>query len=39
MGVVVKIEGRYRLYMKGASEILTNLCTRRRVPDRNRRDR
>ena len=38
MGVVVKIEGGYRLYVKGASEILTNLCTRRRVPDRNHRD-
>ena len=29
MGVVVRLEeGGYRLYVKGASEILTNLCTR-----------
>jgi Ca2+-transporting ATPase len=29
MGVVVKLEnGSYRLYLKGASEILTKLCTR-----------
>jgi len=36
MGVVVKIEGGYRLYVKGASEILTNLCTRHIVVSRNR---
>ncbi|KAF9223507.1 Ca-transporting ATPase [Gyrodon lividus] len=38
MGVVVKLEnGGYRLYVKGASEILTKLCTRHVVvsPDTN----
>ncbi|KAF8837766.1 Ca-transporting ATPase [Paxillus ammoniavirescens] len=38
MGVVVKLEnGGYRLYVKGASEILTKLCTRHVVvsPDAN----
>jgi len=36
MGVVVKIEeGGYRLYVNGASEILTNLCTRHVVVSRN----
>ncbi|KIJ14249.1 hypothetical protein PAXINDRAFT_12900 [Paxillus involutus ATCC 200175] len=38
MGVVVKLEnGGYRLYVKGASEILTKLCTRHVVvsPDPN----
>ena len=35
MGVVVKIDGGYRLYVKGVSEILTNLCTQHVVVSRN----
>lgn len=35
MGVVVKTQKGYRLYLKGASEILTNLCTRHVVVNKD----
>ena len=38
MGVLIRHNDKYRVYFKGASEILTNLCTRYVVVNRPRQD-